>query len=57
MIKLEQKKQELQLLVQQYNILQQELQQIANQVVKIQGAIEVLEEQEKEKKIEIKKEK
>ena len=42
--KLEQKQKELQNLVQQYNQTQQTLNQIGQQILKIQGAIEQLEE-------------
>lgn len=46
MIKLQQKKEELNKLVQQYNQTQQTLNQIGQQILKVQGAIEILKELE-----------
>ena len=47
---IKQKKEELQKLVQQYNLAQQSFQQIGQEIVKKQGAIEALEELEKDNK-------
>lgn len=48
--KLEEKKAELRNMIQQYNQMQQNLQQMGQRIFKLQGAIEVLEELEKENK-------
>jgi len=52
MNKLQQKKEELQQLIQKYNEVQQTLNQIGQQILKVQGSIETLEELEKENKLE-----
>ena len=50
MINLQQKKQELEQLLKQHNLLQQQLQQLGQVILKKQGGIEVLEELKKEDK-------
>jgi len=47
---IKQKKEQLQKLVNQFNQLQKTIQQLSQEILKVQGGIEVLEEQEKLKK-------
>lgn len=47
---LKKKKEQLEQLLKQYNSLQQTLQQLQQEILKTQGGIDVLEEQEKLKK-------
>jgi len=51
MTKLQERKEQLQRLVAQYNQAQQTFNQIGQEILKVQGAIAVLEEIEKEKPI------